>query len=53
MEETAAHDHLEPDRSPLKTIDGKDELNLAEFPLCAISDRLPADQKTIHFEDRI
>ena len=53
MEETTADDHLEPDPSPLKMIDGKDELNLAEFPLCAISDRLTSDQKTIHFEDRI
>ena len=36
-----------------KIIEGKDELNLAEFPLSAISDRLNPDQKTLTFEDRI
>ena len=35
------------------TSDGKDELNLAEFPLSSISDRLDPDQKTMVFEDRI
>lgn len=33
--------------------DGRDELNLAEFPLAAIADRVPDDQKTLVFEDRI
>lgn len=33
--------------------DGKDELNLAEFPLSAIADRLDPDQKTMVFEDRV
>lgn len=33
--------------------EGKDELNLAEFPLSSISDRLDPDQKTMIFEDRI
>jgi hypothetical protein len=33
--------------------DGKDELNLAEFPLCAIGDRLEPHQKTLVFEDSI
>jgi Replication initiator protein A len=36
-----------------KIIEAKDELNLAEFPLSAISDRLNPDQKTLTFEDRI
>jgi hypothetical protein len=36
-----------------KVIDGKDELNLAEFPLSAIADRLQPDQKTLMFEDKI
>ncbi len=36
-----------------KATDGKDELNLAEFPLCALSRRLRPDQKTLRFEDRI
>jgi len=33
--------------------DGRDELNLAEFPLCALTHRLRPDQKTIRFEDRV
>src|SRR5262249_10577990 len=36
-----------------KISDGKDELNLAEFPLCSIADRLNPDQTTLTFEDRI
>ena len=43
----------EPDLLPSKVVDGKDELNLAEFPLSAIADRLNPDQKTLSFEDRI
>jgi len=31
---------------------GKDELNLAEFPLCCIADRVKPGQKTLRFEDR-
>ena len=38
---------------PPKNIEAKDELNLAEFPLSAIADRLSPDQKTLTFEDRI
>src|SRR5690606_33255702 len=33
--------------------DGKDEMNLAEFPLCSLSDRLPDGQKSLVFEDRV
>ena len=33
--------------------DGRDEMNLAEFPLCALSHRLPSGVKTLHFEDQI
>ena len=33
--------------------EGKDELNLAEFPLSAIADRLNPDQKTMVFEDKV
>ncbi len=32
---------------------GRDEMNFAEFPLAAISDRIPDDQKTLVFEDSI
>ena len=34
-------------------IEGKDELNLAEFPLSSIAYRLDLDQKTMIFEDKI
>lgn len=36
-----------------KTTDGRDELNLAEFPLCTLAHRLRPDQKTLQFEDRV
>lgn len=38
---------------PTRLTDAKDELNLAEFPLCSITDRLQPHQKTMVFEDRI
>ena len=44
---------VNPDLPPPKIIEGKDELNLAEFPLSAIADRLNPEQKTLTFEDRI
>ena len=31
----------------------KDELNLAEFPIAALSDRIPDGQTTLVFEDRL
>jgi hypothetical protein len=43
----------EPDLLPPRVIEGRDELNLAEFPLSAIADRLQPEQKTLVFEDRI
>jgi plasmid replication initiation protein len=45
--------NFEPEAIPLKIIEGRDELNLAEFPLSAIADRLNADQKTMVFEDKV
>lgn len=33
--------------------DGRDELNLAEFPLCALAHRVRPEQKTLQFQDRI
>lgn len=33
--------------------DGRDELNLAEFPLAAIANRVPQGQKTFSFEDQV
>ena len=41
------------DLPPPKMVEGKDEMNLAEFPLSAIADRLHPDQKSLTFEDRI
>lgn len=38
---------------PLKIVQGRDELNLAEFPLSAISTRTDPNQKSMVFEDRI
>jgi hypothetical protein len=32
---------------------GKDELNLAEFPIALVTDRVPAGEKTLVFEDRV
>ena len=44
---------IEEDSMAKKSADGKDELNLAEFPLCALAHRLQPDQKTLRFEDRV
>lgn len=50
MDET---ERIEQDRMTEKRNDGRDELNLAEFPLCALAHRLRPDQKTLEFEDRV
>ena len=44
---------IEIDSMALKLIDARDELNLAEFPLCALAHRPRRDQKTLHFQDQI
>ena len=44
---------IESEPMPMKTSDGKDELNLAEFPLCALAHRMRPEQKTLTFEDRV
>ncbi len=31
----------------------KDEMNLAEFPIALVTDRVPAGEKTIRFQDQI
>ena len=46
-------ERIEDDSMAKKMGDGKDELNLAEFPLCALAHRLQPDQKTLRFEDRV
>ncbi len=32
---------------------GRDEMNLAEFPLAILADQVPKGRKTLVFEDRI
>ena len=46
-------ERIEPTAMPPKSTDGKDELNLAEFPLCALTHRLRPDQKTLRFQDEV
>lgn len=46
-------ERIEEDLMPPKNNDGRDELNLAEFPLCSLAHRLRPDQKTLRFEDRL
>src|SRR3954464_13515467 len=44
----------EPEKAPAPPLPfGKDELNLAEFPIALLADRVPAGQKTMEFEDEI
>src|ERR1700758_4262040 len=33
--------------------DGRDEMNIAEFPIAALSDRAPRGTKTLEFQDTI
>src|SRR6516165_10541102 len=44
---------LEPIEEPHAAVDAgwKDELNLAEFPIAALTDRIPDGQRTLVFED--
>ena len=37
---------------PSTSLIGRDELNLAEFPIALVADRAPKGQKTLYFEDR-
>ena len=43
---------IEHDSMPQKNSEAKDEMNLAEFPLCSLSHRLKPEVKTLRFEDR-
>ena len=40
-------------REALRTTGGRDELNLAEFPITLLADRIPAGCKTLEFEDAL
>ena len=54
MEDATGNDSLHTlSPLPFDLDDGRDELNLAEFPLAAIADRVPDNQKTLVFEDKI
>lgn len=54
MKDATPKDSLHPiAQLPLEIDDGKDEMNFAEFPLAAIADRVPDDQKTLVFEDQL
>src|SRR4051794_34493685 len=46
-----SHD-AEQERIDLAPLIGRDEMNLAEFPIALIADRAPSGQKTIYFQDR-
>ena len=45
--------HIEDNQMPQRITEGKDEMNLAEFPLCALAHRLSPEVKTLRFEDRM
>lgn len=44
---------IEDELMPQRNGEAKDEMNLAEFPLCALAHRLNPEVKTLRFEDRI
>jgi hypothetical protein len=45
---------IEPEATPASLgSSAKDEMNLAEFPIALVTDRMPAGEKTIRFQDRI
>jgi hypothetical protein len=43
---------IEDEVMPQRNCEAKDEMNLAEFPLCALAHRLKPEVKTLRFEDR-
>jgi hypothetical protein len=52
-EETGAFDRQNEDGAAAADAGWKDELNLAEFPIAALTDRLPDGQTTMVFEDQL
>jgi Replication initiator protein A len=52
IEETGVFDRQNEENSSTAEPGWKDELNLAEFPIAALTDRLPDGQTTLVFEDR-
>ena len=53
IEETGAFDQQNEDGLSSADLGWKDELNLAEFPIAALTDRIPDGQTTMVFEDRL
>ena len=53
IEEASAFDRQNEESSSAADAGGKDELNLAEFPIAALTDRIPDGQTTLVFEDRL
>ena len=53
IEETGAFDRQNEENSSAVEPGWKDELNLAEFPIAALTDRIPDGQTTLVFEDRL
>lgn len=52
--ELADEEHIRPEATPASFgFSAKDEMNLAEFPIALVTDRVPAGEKTIRFQDRI
>src|SRR3954468_1855597 len=49
---TASQPHSKDQSSQPATLIGRDEMNLAEFPIALLADRVPDGQKTIYFEDQ-
>ena len=53
LEETGEFDHQNEEGTSSADAGWKDELNLAEFPIAALTDRIPDGQTTMVFEDRM
>lgn len=51
--DAVAHAFATVPKDSIQLEDGRDEMNLAEFPLAALADRVPDNQKTLAFEDQI
>jgi Replication initiator protein A len=52
MQDSAPRDGQDP-RTTLRSTGGRDELNLAEFPITLLTDRAPDGCKTLVFQDEV
>ena len=48
----ATRTHAEQEQLEPAPLIGRDEMNLAEFPIALLADRVPKGQKTLYFEDK-